>query len=405
MVQPSHPYSHVLALPHEQEPTFDTTAILPYHPQPPPDPLHFTDVYMDDFMIVAQPPHHIPMLDNLLHHLHSVFTSDTSSLHRSVIRESKIRKGDATFQTTKTLLGWEVDTAKMELCLPAHRQQCLYDILDHTLAKPCSTRKQWQQLLGELRSMTLAIHSTRYLFSILQHALTQRARRFRINKLTRQALQDWKDIVNQLHTCPVPITMVVPHAPHYWAAMDASKEGIGGFWLPSNITPEAQPCAWRHKFHPNIPANLISFTNPVGTLCNSDLELAAVVVGNATQQHYIPKPTYTCTYIATDNSATQAWIHKGSTTTAGPPAFLLRQLALDCCYNSCTVIPIFTPGHTNTIADFLSRSFALSDDDLVQQLQQRWPIQPPWRLVTPPGNITSSMNWALSKQLPPKPSQ
>jgi hypothetical protein len=93
--------------------------------------------------------------------------------------------------------------------------------------------------------------------------------------------------------------MVVPHAPHYWAATDASKEGIGGFWLPSNITPDQQPCVWRHKFEDTIAASLITYDNLKGTLCNSNLELAAIIVGHATQNHHSPPTFYRCTYITT----------------------------------------------------------------------------------------------------------
>jgi hypothetical protein len=48
----------------------------------------------------------------------------------------------------------------------------------------------------------------------------------------RQALHDWTDLLYMLQTLPVPIAMLVPTAPHYWAATDASKEGMEGFGYP-----------------------------------------------------------------------------------------------------------------------------------------------------------------------------
>jgi hypothetical protein len=304
---PDHPYKYILHRQHPMTASFAPTAIMPYNPRPPTQPLNFTDVYIDDFMVVAQHPRHLPTLDNLLHHLNTVFTHDPSHPRKAVVSESKVQKGDATFETHKRILGWDVDTSTMELHLPVHRQERLQKILSDTLRKSHSTRQQWQQLLGELCSMTLAIHSTRYLFSILQFALTKATtRRFRLSTLTKQALRDWQILLKHLQTCAVPITMVVPHAPHYWAATDASKEGIGGFWLPSNITPDQQPCVWRHKFSDTIARSLITQDNLHGTLCNSDLELAAVIVGHATQNHHSPPTSYRCTYIATDNSAAHA---------------------------------------------------------------------------------------------------
>jgi hypothetical protein len=78
----------------------------------------------------------------------------------------------------------------------------------------------------------------------------------------------------------------------YWAATDASKEGVGRFWLPSTITPDQQPCVWRHKFEATISASLLTYDTPKGTLCNSDLDLAAIIVGHATQNHHCPPPPH-----------------------------------------------------------------------------------------------------------------
>jgi hypothetical protein len=81
--------------------------------------------------------------------------------------------------------------------------------------------------------MALAIHSACFLFCSLQVPLKkQHLRRFHITHLMRQALHDWTDLLYMLQTLPVPIAMLVPTAPHYWAATDASKEGMEGFGYP-----------------------------------------------------------------------------------------------------------------------------------------------------------------------------
>jgi len=105
--------------------------------------------------------------------------------------------------------------------------------------------------------------------------------------LTKQALWDLKQLIQHLQTCTVPITMVVPHAPHYWVATDASKEGVGSFWLPSNIMPDQQPCAWHNHFNPDISSALIIYDNPKCTLCNSNLLPLATLHKNITA----PLPT------------------------------------------------------------------------------------------------------------------
>jgi hypothetical protein len=39
-----------------------------------------------------------------------------------------------------------------------------------------------------------------------------------------------------------------------------------------------QPLLWRSKFDERVPSQLVTFTNPGGTITNNDLELAASVV-------------------------------------------------------------------------------------------------------------------------------
>jgi hypothetical protein len=386
--------------------TFDTTVLWPHNPDPPQQPLDLVDVYIDDFMLMAQPPVHHNTMDRVLRHLCTVFCDTTGSPRKSFVSASKVAKGDATFSTKKRILGWDIDTAAMHLTLPTHRQHRLRDLLYGFSTRHYASRKKWQQLLGELRSMALAIHSAKYLFCILQQGLLKaKHRRFRLTALIRAALLDWITLLHTLHDHPVPIAALVPHAPHYCAAVDASGNGMGGFWVPTTLTTDIQPYAWRHPFSTHIKSRLVSYSNPTGDLNNSELELAALLVGHQTQQHFTPPIPFTATLMATDNMPAHAWVTKGSPTSDATPAFLLRQLAYECRASNAVVTTVFVPGTSNTIADFLSRSWNLSDDAVLRHLNRNYPTQPPWRLVTPPSMITCALNSALSKQLPQKESR
>jgi hypothetical protein len=105
--------------------------------------------------------------------------------------------------------------------------------------------------------------------------------------------------------------------------------------------------------------------------------------------------------MATDNTPAHAWITRGSTSSISAPAFLLSLLASDSQHHNALLSTAHTPGKTNTIADFLSRSFTLSDADVLATLQSMVPVQPPWQLVTPTKHMISTTNWALSRKLPP----
>jgi hypothetical protein len=99
--------------------------------------------------------------------------------------------------TVKTILGWIVNTLDNNISLPAHRLIRLRKILDSI--RPGQRRvalKQWQQILGELRSMALAIPAAIGLFSVLQEALTSGdGHRVRLAPHTHAFLQDFSLLV------------------------------------------------------------------------------------------------------------------------------------------------------------------------------------------------------------------
>jgi hypothetical protein len=66
---------------------------------PPQAPLHYTDVYMDDFLLIAQRSSHMHLMHSLLYHMNSIFADLLTSPHWLIVSASKNAKGDATFST------------------------------------------------------------------------------------------------------------------------------------------------------------------------------------------------------------------------------------------------------------------------------------------------------------------
>jgi len=401
---PTHCHPFTYALPPDTPPpppTFAPHAIFPFHPHPPTSPqLAYTDVYLDDFMQLVQHPGQYHAMNSLLSAINQVFRDPASSPRKAIVSQSKVDKGDATFSTMKRLLGWDINSAALTVHLPCHRRDRLLALLDLFRNRRYATRKQWQKLLGELRSATLALHSSTYLFSILQTPLTRPTKRFRLSSILKLALQDWTQLIQHMSQHPVHITSIVPHAPHYVTSVDASGIGMGGWWVPTILTADSQPCIWRYPFPTSIRHALCTLNNPSGTLCNSDFELAAAILGHTTLLHNTDPLPYTHTLLGTDNSATQAWIKNGSISTTSAPAHLLRQLALTSRQHDARLTATHVAGDTNLIADLLSRSFHLSDSQLLTLVQHTWPVKPHWKLVTPPEHWVSAVNSALSRTLP-----
>ncbi len=154
-----------------------------------------------------------------------------------------------------------------------------------------------------------------------------------------------------LAQCPVPIATLTPHVPTYIGATDASKEGMGGFWLPAILTPDTQPCIWRTAFPSDITNHLVSQDNKAGTINNSKLKLAAVITGQATLLQHTKYLHYQHILLGTDNTPTHSWITSGSVTTSKPPVFLLRLLATTCQNWNASLSTVTVPGSTNRLAD------------------------------------------------------
>ena len=142
-------------------------------------PVQYWDVYVDDFIGLAQGNRwrRRDIKRALLHTLDSVFRglSPTDNPHRQEPASvKKLLKGDATWATRKVVLGWVIDTVRSTLELPAHRVERAQEIL--ASIQPNQRRvaiSTWHKVLGELRSMALAIPGGRGLFSTLATAQTR----------------------------------------------------------------------------------------------------------------------------------------------------------------------------------------------------------------------------------------
>jgi len=73
------------------------------------------------------------------------------------------------------------------------------------------------------------------------------------------------------------IIELVPAPPNWKGTVDASGKGAGGVWLPG--TKPIAPVVWRLEWPLTVHKRLVTFDKPTGTITNSDLELAAEILG------------------------------------------------------------------------------------------------------------------------------
>ena len=307
----------------------------------------------------------------------------------------KLQKGDNFWSTQKVILGWLIDTANKTIALPL-------DLLQSLVHRKRTTVKQWHQLLGVLRSMSLAIPGSCGCFSFLQHALRPGAKRIKITKHVRHQLKDFLWLANDVSSCPTHLAEVVPTPPSYYGAMDAAKSGMGGVWfspltnVPLAITPHRsnllqQPCLWRSPFPDSVQDDLVSFKNPTGSITNSDLELASTIptsddiLASAVPIEHIS----TCSLC--DNTPAVSWRTKGSTTTVGLAAYLLQLSSLHQRHFRYKPEIHHIVGDKNAMADACSCLWHLSDSELLTHFNLHYPQTQSWTMR----HLRPEMNSAL----------
>ena len=377
-------------------------------------PLGRFEVYVDDFCGVAQGGTkrlrrvRRILLDTLDQVFRPVEAGDPPS-RREPASVAKLRKGDATWNTRKQILGWLVDTIASTLELPPHRRERFFELLAEI---PSSQKrvslKKWHRVLGELRSMTIALPGARGLFSHIQAALkTADAKgRIRVTRHVHATLDDFRWLANSLDSRPTRLQELATTSPETLGTTDASGRGMGGVVLepletvPLRDTPEAgHPILWRDTFPPDVVKDLVTYDNPRGHTTNSDLELAATVVQHDVICHHYDVRERT-THTGTDNTPALGWQRRGSVSTNATPAYLLRLQALHQRFHRYISTHSYLPGVLNSMADDASRLWHLSDDDIISHFNRQYPQPRSWKLYHPTSQMLSAVTSALRRQRP-----
>ena len=352
-------------------------------------PLKYWDIYVDDFLGLAQGNKwkRRAIKRVLFHSLDRVFRplEDTDIPARQEPASlKKLRKGDGTWTTKKIMLGWEIDTIAKTITLPPHRILRLQEIL--AAIRPGQRyvpTQQWHKLLGELRSMVIALPGAKGLFSILQEAFRHEdthRHRLRLSSALHGFLADFRALALDIANRPTRIAELVPDSvPATIGACDAAGTGMGGVHFIPSADGTFTPILWRERFPAAISARLVSFANPDGDITNSDLELAGSIAQHDVLAQFadVTERTIQNCY---DNTAAVYWQRKGAATTTGPAAYLLRLQALHQRQHRYVPLHDYIPGPANVMADFLSRRWDLTDTQILAHFNAFFPQDATWRL-------------------------
>ena len=365
---------------------------------------------MDDFLGVAQgsPSRRKRVKGALLHALDLIFRP--LGAHDNPHRQEpasikKLLQGDGAWRTRKILLGWLIDTIHGTIELPPHRIERLNEILASiSPAQKVVSLQHWHKMLGELRSMALAIPGARGLFSLLQEAFRHVDKdrpRIRLSQNVHHILDDFRWMAADIAARPTRIAELIPGPPHVIGACDAAGSGMGGvFFVPDNNSDDFTPYLWRSPFPDSISSDLVSFDNPKGSINNSELELC----GNIAHHDVVANTTdirEQTIWTGSDNTASVHWLRKGSATTTGPAAFLLRVQGHHQRTHRYVPLHDYVPGTANAMADFCSRAWHLSDSRLLAHFNSVYPQTRSWRGCHLAHSMFTTLTSSLQRKLLP----
>ena len=367
-------------------------------------PLSYTDIYVDDFcnLVQGDDKRRRVVTRILLHTIDEVLRPldpNKAEIHNEPASVKKLKKGDGTWATLKIILGWLIDTVGQTIRLPKHRSERLVTILDSLDGRKRVCTSEWHKILGELRSMSLAVPGARGLFSALQTGFQQKeaTHRVRIDRNMRIQLEDFKNLARDLHDRPTNLAEIIPDVPSGIGAVDASKHGMGGVIF----CPGAPPLLWREAFSNRIQKDLVGDDNPNGSITNSDLELAGIIAHNDVLAQHIDVRNRTVG-ILNDNIPALVWMEKGSTSTQKPANQLLRLAGFHQRHHRYLARYDHISGKDpvpNCMADDASRLFDLNDAEFLSHFNSVYPQKHPWQLCP----LRSEMHSALTSCLFRKP--
>lgn len=207
----------------------------------PTGPLGSADCYVDDFMLLCQGGRRRrKRLRRILFHcIDMVFRppdEKDDEWKKDPISTKKLLQGDGSLETTKVILGWLIDTVRGTIELPPHRVARLYEMLNaFPRARRTCQKKELHKLVGELRSMIIAIPGGVGCLSWLQERLKSAPERIYLNNQFKDAIDDFRWLADDITSRPTRIGEVVPEVPVYVGCSDSSGLGTGGVWLPDAL--------------------------------------------------------------------------------------------------------------------------------------------------------------------------
>jgi hypothetical protein len=383
-----------------------------------------SSVFVDDFIIAAVENQSGTLLRRTaraaLHAIHGVFPPPAVSGHvggKDPISQKKLDKGDAEWNVSKEILGFILNGKTRTIKLTEAKAAGIVDEITKVLRKKRVAQKRFQKLLGKLQHAASILPAAKSLFTPLNVALRGEPKWISIPVAgdIRHALLDFKSLIRDLAGRPTHAMELVSDSEDYVGYCDASKFGAGGVWFSGRLP--LKPTVWRVEWPDDISRNVVSEDNPHGTVTNSDLEMAGVLIQQVVLERLVDL-YHKRSVIHCDNTPSVSWATRMSARGNSPTIAhrLLRGLAMRqrSTHSTCPVV-VSIAGVENILADVASRAIPAKLDWKVENsschnsppntcfltyFAARFPLPQTcsWQIVTPTPELLSNVISTLRGQ-------
>ena len=201
------------------------------------------------YLVLAQGPRHRRrhVHCTLFHALDKVsrpLDRQDTKQHKEVLSLKKIEAGDYSWFTCQTMLGWIFKSVNMTITLRPHRVARFKEIVASILHTQHRVGvDKWHRVLGELRSMEIALPGARVLFSQMQEALCPfKGKRVTLSTGVHNALADFKWLSEDVANRPTKNCTSLSRSDQLWTATTMHPDTCAGAWCSQDQQPYLGNC-------------------------------------------------------------------------------------------------------------------------------------------------------------------
>ena len=257
----------------------------------------------------------------------------------------------------------------------------------------------FRKTVSKVQNATIGVPAARGLFTDINKVIRKAPRTVYVqrNKPVLAAVRGFRTLLQEAHKNPTKCRQLIVGHPDYIGIMDAAKEGMGGVIIGENSA--CEPTVFRFEWPKEVQNEVVSNDNPNGSITNSDLEMAGLLLCWLVLEYVAPDLYHKHVALFCDNSPTVAWVRKMAAKGSRVAGELLMALALRMKIRAASPLTaLHIAGEQNSISDIPSRSFGgtpqwhcKTSDEFATLFNSNFPLpnQHSWRVFQIPSALST----------------